>query len=123
MKVAEVALRSGLAIGGLDNGFRRNCTERPVEVVNRFNEIFSELGDGKVAGVGDVALGTLLEVAEIGDGAEVFVLISRPTYISIAILISVSINRGLHTLKSADSFFLSSSCFFSASTCALLSSL
>ena len=48
-----------------------------VEVVDAIDEVFGEAGDGEVAGGGDVAFRAVLEVAEVGDGAEVFVLVRR----------------------------------------------
>ena len=48
-----------------------------VEVVNRLDEIASEALNGKVLCALNFALGALLEVAEVGDGAEVFVLSGR----------------------------------------------
>ena len=54
----------------------RDCSECSVEIVDRFEEVFGELGDGEVAGGGDVAFCALLEVAEVGDGAEIFVLVA-----------------------------------------------
>lgn len=46
-----------------------------VEVVDRLYEIASEALNGKVFCALDFALGALLEVAEVGDGTEVFVLL------------------------------------------------
>ena len=48
--------------------------EGAVEVVDAFDEVGREAGDGEGAGGVDVPLGAVLEVAEVGYGAEVFVL-------------------------------------------------
>lgn len=45
-----------------------------VEVVDALNEVLCELLDGKVARSLDLALSAVLKVAEVGDGAEAFVL-------------------------------------------------
>lgn len=55
-------------------GALRNRLERAVKVVDRVDEIFSELLDGELASGLLVALGALLEVAVLGDGAGEFVL-------------------------------------------------
>lgn len=51
--------------------------EGAVEVVDAVDEVLCELLDGEVAGGLDLAGGALLEVAEVGDGAEAFVLRRR----------------------------------------------
>lgn len=63
----------GLALDGFELvlGHGQQCA---VEVVNALQEILGKALDGEVPGIVLVALGALLEVAEIGDGAEVFVL-------------------------------------------------
>ena len=48
--------------------------EGAVEVVDRLDEVTGEALDGKVLGGLDLAFGAFLEVAEVGDGAEVLVL-------------------------------------------------
>lgn len=65
--VAEFRVRDGEFLG-------RDGEQGAVEVVDAVDEVFGEAGDGEVAGGADVAFGPLLEVAEVGDGAEVFVL-------------------------------------------------
>lgn len=45
-----------------------------VEVVNAVDQIFGEARDRKLAGVLDLALSAVLEVTEVGNGAETFVL-------------------------------------------------
>jgi hypothetical protein len=55
----------------------RNSIQGAVEVVDGLDEVAGESLDGKVFGRGDFALGAVLQVAEVGDGAEVFVLSSR----------------------------------------------
>lgn len=57
--------------GGLDGG------EGPVQVVDGVDEVFGEAGDGEVARGGDFAFRALLQVAEVGDRAEVLVLNDR----------------------------------------------
>lgn len=52
-------------------------TKGAIEVVDRLDEIASEALNGKVFCALDFALSTLLEVAEVGDRAEVFVLLGR----------------------------------------------
>lgn len=49
--------------------------ERPVQVVHAVDEVLGEALDGELARVLDLALGAVLEVAEVGDGAEAFVLV------------------------------------------------
>ena len=49
-------------------------SEGAVEVVDAFDEVAGEAGDGEGAGAVDVAFGAVLEVSEIGYGAKVFVL-------------------------------------------------
>ena len=48
--------------------------EGAVEVVDAFDEVGGEAGDGEGAGAVDVAFGAVLKVAEVGYGAKVFVL-------------------------------------------------
>lgn len=48
--------------------------QRAVKIVNALQQVLGEALDGKVASTVHVALGALLQVAELGDGAEVFVL-------------------------------------------------
>ena len=62
------------SLGGIEL-FRGYSQQRTVEVVNALQEILGEALDGKVTGIVHVALGTLLEVAELGNRAEIFVLI------------------------------------------------
>ena len=52
----------------------RDGEEGVVEVVEGEEHVFDELLEGKIAGGLSFALGALLEVAEVGDGAEVLVL-------------------------------------------------
>ena len=51
-----------------------NDAQGTVEVIDRFNEVLGELLDGEVLGLLDLAGGALLEVAEVGDGAEALIL-------------------------------------------------
>ena len=52
----------------------RDGGQGAVEVVDAVNEVLCELLDGKVACSLDFALSAVLEIAEVGDGAEAFVL-------------------------------------------------
>ncbi len=54
-----------------------NGTEGAVEVVDGFDKVFGKFGDGEIFGRLNVAFCTILEIAELGDGAEVFVLRGR----------------------------------------------
>lgn len=56
---------------------RRHGREGPVQVVDAVEQVFGEARDGEVARRGHVALGALLQVAEVGDLAEVFVLLGK----------------------------------------------
>ena len=51
-----------------------NGTEGAVEGVNRLDEVAGEVLQRKVFGSLDLALGALLEIAVVGDGAQVLVL-------------------------------------------------
>lgn len=64
----EVRVAVGAELVGGDGG------EGAVEVVDAVDEVLGELLDGEVAGALDLALGAVLEVAEVGDGAEALVL-------------------------------------------------
>lgn len=55
-------------------GLFGNGGQRAVEVVDAVDEVFSKLLDGEVAGCFLVALGAVLQIAEVGDGACEFVL-------------------------------------------------
>lgn len=66
-----VVLLGGVDLVGGDVG------EGAVEVIDALDEVLGELLDGKVAGRLDLALGAVLEVAEVGDGAEALVLLVR----------------------------------------------
>lgn len=55
----------------------RDSREGTVEVVDAVDEILGELLDGKVARALDVALGAVLQVAEVGDGSEALVLLGK----------------------------------------------
>ena len=55
-------------------GFRRDGGQGPVEVVDRFEQVRGEFLDGELPRRAYVALRALLEVSEVGYGAEVFVL-------------------------------------------------
>ena len=48
--------------------------EGAVEVVDAFDEVGGEAGDGEGAGAVNVAFRTILEVAEVGYRTEVFIL-------------------------------------------------
>lgn len=50
--------------------------ERAVQVVDAVDEVLCELLEGEVAGLLDLALCAVLEVAEVGDGAQALVLLS-----------------------------------------------
>lgn len=91
---------------GLGDRFGGDGAEGAVEVVDGFDEVGGEAGDGEGAGGVDVAFGSVLKVAEVGDGAEVFVLRGGGRW-------SVEYERvsGLGakgTFKSMISFFLAS---------------
>jgi hypothetical protein len=58
----------GGELGGVDGG------ECAVEVVDGLDEVAGEALQGEVFGGLNLALGALLEVAVVGDGAEVFIL-------------------------------------------------
>lgn len=62
-----------LVVGVGARGFG-DCGERSVEVVDAVDEVFGEFLDGEVACGFFVALGAVLQVAEVGDGAGEFVL-------------------------------------------------
>lgn len=71
---AFVKIHQLLVAIGASNFLGRDGVERAVEVVDALDEVRGETGDGEGFGGVDVAFGALLEVAEVGDGAEVFVL-------------------------------------------------
>lgn len=54
---------------------RRHRRQRTVEVIDALDQIGGEARNGKVARGLDFSSGALLQVAEVGDGAEVSVLI------------------------------------------------
>lgn len=54
--------------------FLRDGVEGVVEVVDGFDEVFCEGGDGEFMGLFDFVLCVVLEVVEVGDGVKVFVL-------------------------------------------------
>jgi len=60
-------LRRGEAIGG-------HGTERVLQVVDASDQVFCEFLEGKVPRGLDLAFCAVLQVAEVCDGAEVFVL-------------------------------------------------
>lgn len=65
----------GASFGGrLFERLLRHHGQRAVQVVDAVDKVLGELGNGKVAGRLDLALGALLQVAEVGDRPEVFVL-------------------------------------------------
>lgn len=76
MEIDQVLIGRGLRLRVFGRGerFRRDGLEGAVEVVDRLDEVFGESLDGELAGGVDVANGSVLEVTEVGDGAEVFVL-------------------------------------------------
>ncbi len=51
-----------------------NGAKGAVQVVNGFDQVFGEFGDGEIFGRLNVTFCAILEVAEFGDGPEVFVL-------------------------------------------------
>lgn len=65
----------GLGLGGVEL-VGGNGEQGAVEVVDALQEVDGEALDGEVAGAIHVALRALLEVAEVGDRAEVFVLVA-----------------------------------------------
>ena len=67
VQVDEVLVIAGQLLGG-DGG------QGAVEVVHAIDEVLGELLDRKVASALDLALGAVLEVAEVGDGAKTFIL-------------------------------------------------
>lgn len=76
----EAVVQVGEVLGllGLVGEFLgRDGGESAVEVVNALDEVLGELLDGKVARRLDLALGAVLEVAEVGNGAKAFVLLRR----------------------------------------------
>jgi hypothetical protein len=68
------AVVQGGQVGVVRELFGGNGADGAVEVVDGFNEVARETLDREVFGALDLALCALLEVAEVGDGAEVFVL-------------------------------------------------
>lgn len=64
----------GLGLDGIKL-VRGHGQQRAVEVVNALEEVLGEALDGEVAGAVHVTLGAFLQIAELGDGAEVFVLL------------------------------------------------
>lgn len=54
-----------------------NGTEGAVEVVDGFDKVFGEFSDSKIFRRLNVAFCAILKVAELGDGAKVFVLRGR----------------------------------------------
>lgn len=53
---------------------RRHRGERAVQVVHRVHEVFGKSLDGELVRGLDISFRSLLQVAELGDGAEIFVL-------------------------------------------------
>lgn len=53
---------------------RRDGGEGAVKVVDAVDEVLGELLNGKVTGGFDLTCGAVLKVAEVGDGAEAFIL-------------------------------------------------
>jgi hypothetical protein len=72
-EIVEILVFRGL-VGNL---VRRHSTQGAVEVIDGFDKVLSEALDSKGLGRIDVTAGTLLKIAEIGNGAEVFILIVR----------------------------------------------
>lgn len=70
MQGDEVGVVGG-EFGGVDGG------QRAVEVVDGLDEVAGKALERKVLGGLDFALGALLEVAVVGDGAQVLVLETR----------------------------------------------
>lgn len=64
----------GVGLGGRGQGVCWHGFEGAVEVVDGFDEVGGKALDGELARGFHVAFGALLQVAEAGDGAEVFVL-------------------------------------------------
>ena len=71
MEIGEILVR----LFQLRNFLRGNGAEGTVEVVDGLDEVFGEVSDGEIFGGLDVAFRAVLEVAEVGDGAEVLVLL------------------------------------------------
>ena len=72
-EIVEVFVRFGLA----GNLVRWHGTQGAVEIVDGFDQILSEALDGECLGRVDVTAGALLEIAEFGNRAEVFILVVR----------------------------------------------
>lgn len=72
VEVGEVLEVLGL-VGGIEL-LDGDGGERAVEVVDAVDEVLGEALDGEVARGLDLALGAVLEVAEVGDGSETLVL-------------------------------------------------
>lgn len=73
----EVVVVGGVVGGGGGGAlqfFGRHGGQGAVEVVDAVNEVFGEALQGEVFGGLDFAFCAFLQVAEVGDGAEVFVL-------------------------------------------------
>lgn len=51
-----------------------NHAQSAVEVVDTVNKVLGELLDGKVASSLNLTLGAILEVSEVGDSSEAFIL-------------------------------------------------
>ena len=70
----EVVQGSVLVSPGSTDLVRGHGQQRAVKVVNALQKVLGEALDGEVTGTVHVALGALLQVTEVGNGAEVFVL-------------------------------------------------
>lgn len=108
-----VVLVGGVELLGGDVG------QGAVEVVHAVDEVLGELLDGKVAGRLDLALGAVLEVAEVGDGAHALVLSSGALLVLINVAFSVGRlykEQGAQTFHSRASASLASRLFFSSET-------
>lgn len=70
----EVVQGSVLVSPGSTDLLRGHGQQRAVKVVNALQKVLGEALDGEVTGAVHVALGALLQVTEVGNRAEVFVL-------------------------------------------------
>lgn len=122
---AVVQRREVLVIGELG---RLDIDQRAVEVVDGFDEVAGEFLQGEVLCGADLALGALLEVAVVGDGAEVFVLFGEGRLVIISSHRrhavgsdwEACVGDGKRTLRSRTSLSFFSNCSFN---CAVASSL
>lgn len=72
VQIRELRIRRRAVLDG--DLLRGHVFQRSVQIVDRFDEVACEARDGEIFGLSDLPLCTLLEITEISDRAEVFVL-------------------------------------------------